>query len=597
MKTASAFRRPRPLAVFFVLTVALICANTPAHADVNDFSFTSFDGDYYLSRNPNHTSHLHVVERLVAEFPNFDQNHGLLRAIPERYDGHDVNLRVGSVTNATGGSLPYSSGISNANLVLKIGDANTYVHGTQTYVITYDMDNVTSQPTSYQGFFWDINGDQWSQTFGRVTAQIHVPPGLAATYQPQHNQCFTGTRGSTAGACTISDTSSLKSTTTGDLVITATTTRPLTANETLTAQIGFAPNTFAGYIMPLNQALRWLLIGLFTFLLPIGLTLWITLRRWWRYGRDPRGRGIIIPEYIPPPDLSVAGASALLHQGFRPKAISAIILDLAVHGYVKIYEVKNSGFLTTKSTYELELTKDPADLRPNDSGVTDMLFGAKAPVGTRINLNDLANKLYQPAATFGKAVDQNLAGTDYFRATPSKAMMPFTGAGAIALILALIFHSVYVVGLAVCGVILLLVARVMPARTAKGVEARDHLLGLKQFISVAEAERIKVLQSPHGPLTEKIDVGDHTQLVKLYEKLLPYAMLFGLEKDWAKQFASLYDQQPGWYAGSGSFNAGYFAGSLSSFGSTATTSFTAPSSSSGGGFSGGGGGGGGGGGW
>jgi hypothetical protein len=45
MKTASAFRRPRPLAVFFVLTVALICANTPAHADVNDFSFTSFDGD------------------------------------------------------------------------------------------------------------------------------------------------------------------------------------------------------------------------------------------------------------------------------------------------------------------------------------------------------------------------------------------------------------------------------------------------------------------------------------------------------------------------------------------------------------------------
>jgi uncharacterized membrane protein len=74
-------------------------------------------------------------------------------------------------------------------------------------------------------------------------------------------------------------------------------------------------------------------------------------------------------------------------------------------------------------------------------------------------------------------------------------------------------------------------------------------------------------------------------------------MLFGIEKQWVKEFAQLYEQPPEWYAGSGAFNAGYFAGSMSGFASASAASFSPPSSSGGGGSAGGGGGGGGGGGW
>ena len=49
------------------------------------------------------------------------------------------------------------------------------------------------------------------------------------------------------------------------------------------------------------------------------------------------------------------------------------------------------------------------------------------------------------------------------------------------------------------------------------------------YIGVAEEERIKMLQSPEG--AEKVasvsSVSDNDQLVKLYEKVLPYAILFG----------------------------------------------------------------------
>ena len=115
-----------------------------------------------------------------------------------------------------------------------------------------------------------------------------------------------------------------------------------------------------------------------------------------------------------------------------------------------------------------------------------------------------------------------------------------------------------------------------------------------------------MLQSPEG--AEKLDVTvsseDPKQLVKLYERVLPYAVLFGLEKQWSQQLGAYYEQgsvQPDWYYGNTAFNAAVFSSALNSFSVTSSSYSSASSSSSGGsnggGFSGGGGGGGGGGGW
>lgn len=123
------------------------------------------------------------------------------------------------------------------------------------------------------------------------------------------------------------------------------------------------------------------------------------------------------------------------------------------------------------------------------------------------------------------------------------------------------------------------------------------------YMQTAEAERLKMLQSPSGRYTEKIDVGDAKQLIRLYEKLLPYALLFGIEQEWIRQFADLYKEQPEWFAGDSTmFQATAFTHAVGGFTSSTNQSFAPPSSSSGsgfggGGFSGGGGGGGGGGGW
>ena len=67
------------------------------------------------------------------------------------------------------------------------------------------------------------------------------------------------------------------------------------------------------------------------------------------------------------------------------------------------------------------------------------------------------------------------------------------------------------------------------AYTFKGLEMSCYMEGLKLYIGMAEAERMKMLQSVEGADTSPEGI------VKLYEKLLPYAAVFGLEESWMNE--------------------------------------------------------------
>ena len=133
------------------------------------------------------------------------------------------------------------------------------------------------------------------------------------------------------------------------------------------------------------------------------------------------------------------------------------------------------------------------------------------------------------------------------------------------------------------------------SHTEKGLEYSRIIEGLKLYIEMAEKERIEFLQSVDGA-----DVS-HQGIVKVYEKLLPYAVMFKLEESWIKEMAKYYEYSdvstPAWYIGVGAFSANDFSSALSSassyIASTAAHSTTSNSSSGssgggGGGFSGGG---------
>ena len=58
-------------------------------------------------RDTDGTARLHVVETLVAEFPQSDQNRGIVRDIPTDLDRVDVGVDVLSVTDGDGEPVPY----------------------------------------------------------------------------------------------------------------------------------------------------------------------------------------------------------------------------------------------------------------------------------------------------------------------------------------------------------------------------------------------------------------------------------------------------------------------------------------------------------
>lgn len=139
--------------------------------------------------------------------------------------------------------------------------------------------------------------------------------------------------------------------------------------------------------------------------------------------------------------------------------------------------------------------------------------------------------------------------------------------------------------------------RIMKGYSPAGRMMMDRVQGFRMYLETAERERIRALASTSMP----------EDTPERFERLLPWALALGVEKQWASRFEEVLlknDYQPDWYHGTGPWHmAGpsMIASGLSSgLGQAISSAATPPGSSSGfggGGSSGGGGGGGGGGGW
>ncbi len=589
---------------FFLLVAVLLSGffAPVTRAAVDDFTITDFQADYYLARDNDNRSRLKTVERITAEFPAVDQNHGIERAIPKSYDNHPTHLEVQTVTDGSGTPLNFTTYESNGNEVVRIGDADTYVHGMQRYILTYEQRDVTLRPNNrdINEFYWDTNGTDWRVPFDHVTARVHMSAKLASELTGEAS-CYLGARGSNE-RCDITKA------TEGDVTtFTIPASRDLAAGENVTFAIGFQDGTFAAYQPTLWERVTeiWKIVSGFLIAASVAIIVWL-IYRFNKLTERTRELGTIVPEYLPPSNTSVTASSQVIRS---PRSVmTAQLLDLAVRHYLKLYEVKEKTWFSP-AEYEIEIIKDLGDLKWEEREIISDMFAGNIAVGERLNLKQLRNSFAYATRTQNNDTDLTklLRGKYALRERINRNARWFSRAAVILAILGVLTFSLALLFAALVAFIL---SFTVWSLTDKGLALRRYLEGLKLYISVAEQERIKMLQSPEG--AEKVasiaNIADRTepaQLVKLYERVLPYAVLFGQEKEWNKQLGSYYEttgSQPDWYnSHSGAFNAAVFAGAMSNF-STSTSTYTSSSSSSssgsgGGGSSGGGGGGGGGGGW
>jgi len=597
------------ISLFSIVIFAHASAQATEHID-------SFHSDITIQSN----GEVAVKETVRYFFDN--PKHGIIRHIPVKYSvekigsltgNYNIYLTVEAVAiekeNGQTEAVSHKEEEKAGSVDIKIGDPQKEVNGNITYLITYKAKRAVNfspkDNESQDEFYWNVTGTGWEVPIASSSAEIHFPVGIDP--DSWKFACYTGALGSQQKEC-LEEASSEKS-------VEFKSKWELPPKEGLTIVAGFPK----GILTPptASEDLKLALqnnIWIYLFLLIPFVVFTALFIVWFLKGRDPKGKGTIIPQYTPPDNLTPAELGVLYDEKADLRDISSSIIDLAVRGYLRIREIEKKpvfGVFNKHPDYEIQLLKRDNFIPAAEIKIFEAIFpqlenqrvSAGSPYRTtKIKLTDLQASFPLKLGEIKEKLYGDLVLQGYFPKNPERVRNTYLFLGAVTAFLGIIVFANKIGILAagsmfISGAIIGIFGLFMPKKTVKGVDAYEKILGLREYLTVAEEDRIKFHNAPAKNPT-------------VFERLLPYAMVLGVEKEWAKQFEGIYSTPPSWYEGSSlnNFNALYFVNSLSNFqyrtnsaigmkveGGGAASGFSG--FSSGGGFSGGGFGGGGGSSW
>jgi uncharacterized membrane protein YgcG len=551
------------LAVFLAL---------PVHAQgLGGFVVDRFDADIVVDQDAGFT----VTEQISGEF--LELRHGIFRYIPVVYtndNGTTQSIRIDIESVTYNRSVVAYEAYRDGNFeVVKIGDADVTVDGPFLYVIQYRVERAMLYHEAQDELYWNVTGTDWDETIPNVNAEVTIP---GVSKSDLATDCYTGEYGSTAQECTkdVSDGSV-----------------SFHANDFLTISVQF-PKGVVAEPTEYERAQWWIEDNWDFLLIPLPLIVAVGMFLLWRKrGRDAEGRGTIIPEYDPPDGLRPTEIGTLIDVSLEPKDFSAAVVDLAVRGYLHISEEQTSTLgIFKNTTYHVRREKPDDDaLKPFEREVLGA-FGTS--VGEEVDVTSRQTQLAAARKKVSSLLYQDMADRGYYTANPNTVrgmyiaiaiILGFGGYFIGGIILSITGHPIATLVFILSAVVVGIAGWFMPMRTEKGTLAWEAAMGFKMFLEKAEKYRIQ-WQEREG----------------IFEKFLPYAMVFGVADKWSKTFEGIEQRQPGWYSGNMAvFNPVMFSEHMQSFINT-TAQVSAPKSSGGGGgggSSGGGFGGGGGGSW
>ncbi len=519
-----------------------------------------------------------VQENIEYDF-QYAQRHGIFRDITYKYDygykRYSIKLDVKDVTNFKNNPYKYKVSSSGGRINIKIGDPDKTITGIHGYRIEYSVRGAIAFFDDHDELYWNVTGNEWRVPIMKAGAKIYfdrdIKEGLEAA-------CYTGVPGSKSKNCDYVISGGAVDFHASDTIW---------AGQGLTIVVGLPK----GIIEEPSSSARtfWFLSDNWYFALPF-LTLFALTYVWRTRGRDPEARGFITVRYEPPEGLTPAEAGTLVDERANIMDITSTIIDLAVRGYLKIEEIKSTiFFFFTDRDYKLIKLKEPeaGELKPHEEKVFSGVFNGSK----NVMVSDLRNKFYKELPPIKKALYDELISEKYFPANPEKVKGIYQWIGIIIIIASLFLFSnlLLKLSIAISGLIILIFSRFMPRKTKRGSLVYEELLGFREFIERAEKDRI-----------EKLAKDDPT----LFDRVLPFALVFGLEDRWAEAFRDMYREPPSWYSSpyySSTFTPRIFVSdigrslsvmnsSLSSTPSKSGGSGLGGGGSSGGGFGGGGGG-------
>ncbi|MEJ2746422.1 MAG: DUF2207 domain-containing protein [Anaerolineae bacterium] len=528
-------RRILPLLLLFFL---LFLQPKNSSAQTKSFYWTQFDVDITLLENGD----MRVVETQTLDFSGAPFTYGY-GTIYTGSKGNNDGITDISVSDESGS---YTESSSNAARTFEVSHSSDEVDiywyfeptvGSRTFQFSYTVVGGIQVGTLEAGdgdqIYWKAIPADHPSWIENSQVTIHLPEGV----QPQINS----NTGDYLVAAYVDGTESDRvQINVGDngRTITYDLQTALATDQQLEVRVQF-PHGLLNITTPNWQKRAQQADAISLVVLVIALLLLIggplaVLLLWYVRGRDPE-MGIVVPEYItePPNNLPPAVVGTLVDEKADMRDIISTLLDLARRGYLTITEEKNNHTFTRTE-------KSDSDLRPFEQRFLKDIFRGQE----ERSLNSLRYKFADKLPNLRKLLYQELVNDGLVPRSPETVRNSYgcfsfvVIAGAVGAFFAVPAILGADITTAVCpafaigltGVAFLIVSRVMPAKTQKGTETAAQWQAFRNYLQ--NIDQYRSLE----------DAGD------IFEKYLPYATAFGLERTWIRKFTAVPTTPiPTWY--------------------------------------------------
>jgi uncharacterized membrane protein YgcG len=370
--------------------------------------------------------------------------------------------------------------------------------------------------------------------------------------------------------------------------------------------------------------------GPLVFFLLVGAAAW----SWLRYGKDPvylDDASILMP--APPPDLTAASGAVVWEGRATRRALTTAMLDLASRGELSFREEGGILGLGKKAGIQVELepNNDPnvalnrrRPLSDAEIYALERLRGIASPSDNYYIAPDDITKFGKYTNKFDQTIERHVTDRGWFTEPPEKATSRWRGRGVLAIVLGVVAFiggqslpsgglTILAVCLGAAGIVILIIARSMPARTMAGAMIYAMLAAYRRTLQktmeqarsmqqVVDEAKLDWLQTPDQAVVWGTALGLQTDIEQVLSRsaedaqagVTTYHPWFPI---WYGSNASSGMSSgpagiaPGLFSSSGIPDFGGMMSALGSIGNSPSSSGSGGS----GGFSGGGGGGGGGG--
>jgi hypothetical protein len=264
---------------------------------------------------------------------------------------------------------------------------------------------------------------------------------------------------------------------------------------------------------------------------------------WYTRGRDPQVG--LVADYLnePPPGIAPGIAGVLVDERADLQDTIATLIDLARRGILVMEEQgsANAAGLVVSRDWKFSRGESfGAPLAPHEQKLVDALGLVK---DESASLSQLRNRFYRQIGGLNNALYDQLVAGGFYQRRPDQVrgtygtiaslllVLTFIG-GCLALLVLAAFSDFALLpglGLAATTTAFYAVAGQMPVRTRQGAEARMRLEAFKRYLQNVEKYT------------------DLKAATDQYEKYLPFAVAFGLDRTWTQKFAAVDAPAPVWY--------------------------------------------------